>query len=623
MERASKDGDDLFGTAPTSREQSVSTGLEAPAHHLAGVFVPSETDGGNLGERSAAEIGQGKLLNVCEPSTVLMASEGSHNPAVSALEARCTAKKTTGEADQYASRNAVDVPQAEEPRGSPIGSPDAKRVQNAPITETITDRPARPGSSMIGKPYNVMQDVMRKVRNHLSRHRRTLTEDTPEMEQCHRGSCQYVLNDKQVQDIVEIVFREMCEHGFGDGDWRPASKQAGRVLPPRKAIRKPSCLTNIIESPVSNAADPATTITEPETAYFSRNESEGHVRAKVRSSETSTTTILSRDGITGIRWKSDLSQPDDVETDAMKQHAENDSQDKSHERSDVNAPAAEDTTRTSHASPKSPDAAQLRGFSIGSQLVSQINKTKTKGSESTGEEINDLTDMTSFPPLKARHCTADWQSSPAEPASERPCDDSMYHLGIDARSSAVLPMPHLTDSPTVSPECDTDPVRDDMFNYKLPPCSPKLERRASEAVVSGLLRPKYSALVNSSGHHSTAKHLKRSKSTHFADLPEPAKPQAAEEEPGFLQKLTRKLSSVFQSTDTSPTILTPAPSLASQAVSRKASDALLVARPAANDQGPEIGYISEPEPSAVYQAMNLVKPSKPGSHRRNASEDNT
>ncbi|TDZ14840.1 hypothetical protein Cob_v012271 [Colletotrichum orbiculare MAFF 240422] len=274
----------------------------------------------------------------------------------------------------------------------------------------------------------------------------------------------------------------------------------------------------------------------------------------------------------------------------MKQHAENDSQDKSHERSDVNAPAAEDTTRTSHASPKSPDAAQLRGFSIGSQLVSQINKTKTKGSESTGEEINDLTDMTSFPPLKARHCTAEWQSSPAEPASERPCDDSMYHLGIDARSSAVLPMPHLTDSPTVSPECDTDPVRDDMFNYKLPPCSPKLERRASEAVVSGLLRPKYSALVSSSGHHSTAKHLK---------------------------------SSVFQSTDTSPTILTPAPSLASQAVSRKASDALLVARPAANDQGPEIGYISEPEPSAVYQAMNLVKPSKPGLHRRNASEDNT
>ncbi|KAJ3953340.1 hypothetical protein N0V92_010193 [Colletotrichum tropicale] len=186
----------------------------------------------------------------------------------------------------------------------------------------------RPGLKARGKSHISMHDIVRKLRNHLSSNSRRQTgsseasarpastaqktpaDDIETASACRRGSCQYVLNDGEVQDVVEIVVHEMYKHGVGRVDKdQGAALQPGEEVP-RQVIRKPSCLMNALEPQVSDVAEPATTISLPETAFFARSQSDGQIRARVRSSKVSMTTILSKDNVTDIRWEADETKPE-------------------------------------------------------------------------------------------------------------------------------------------------------------------------------------------------------------------------------------------------------------------------------------------------------------------------
>ncbi|KAF3801983.1 hypothetical protein GCG54_00015206 [Colletotrichum gloeosporioides] len=186
----------------------------------------------------------------------------------------------------------------------------------------------RPGLKARGKSHLSMHDIVRKVRNHLSSNSRRQTgsseaspqpaptaqkkaaDDIKTASTCRRGSCQYVLNDGEIQDVVEIVVHEMCKHGVGPVDKdQGATLQPGEEVP-RQVVRKPSCLMNALGPQVSDVAEPATTISLPETAFFARSQSDGQIRARIRSSKVSLTTILSKDNVTDIRWAADDTKPE-------------------------------------------------------------------------------------------------------------------------------------------------------------------------------------------------------------------------------------------------------------------------------------------------------------------------
>ncbi|KAI8156942.1 hypothetical protein K4K49_006750 [Colletotrichum sp. SAR 10_70] len=679
----------------------------------------------------------------------------------------------------------------------------------------------RPGLKPRGKSHISMHDIVRKVRNHLSSNSRRQTgsseastrpastaqktpaDDIETASVCRRGSCQYVLNDGEVQDVVEIVVHEMCKHGVGPVDKdQDVALQPGQEVP-RQVVRKPSCLMNALEPQVSDVAEPATTISLPETAFFARSQSDGQIRARVRSSKVSMTTILSKDNVTDIRWAADDTKPENEsqgdpkdgpkekadgessaeagsaakaktegdqeqpnDNKAAAQDIENTENDEAgefsgtpetpaagprlHEISDcdmddlsdyaidhqstTNPPPAENSTTkdvdtkssnainpelnksdteaktpdavepkldSKEASPgadqaeesplkqnglddaegrrlkqasnpddptsmevdvisteavdpnkldakadgmKAPDADQgdpqqldvstsddkaaesktltsrfletflkssddtaADGASGDSKIPREASLQKENSKSSIDNGLDDQQDVTSFHPLGKRRGTHEWQSPPYGAIPEEQETDDMYHLGVDAKPGGAVPA---TDSNVSRPDTTTR-YNFSMFNRSVfgegtHDAISKPGRRVSEASIMA---------VGAAAPRSTDKVLYRSRSAHFADVSNP--------DPGFLQKLTRKLSSVFQTPPQTPVMRAPAPSLESTAISRKASESHVPGDPSEGGEADTAGYISEPEPSSVYQAMTVSKPAKAEAQRRSiCSEDN-
>ncbi|KAF4418476.1 hypothetical protein CGCF415_v015524 [Colletotrichum fructicola] len=685
----------------------------------------------------------------------------------------------------------------------------------------------RPGLMARGKSHISMHDIVRKVRNHLSSNSRRQTgsseaspqpaptaqktpaDDIETASVCHRGSCQYVLNDGEVQDVVEIVVHEMCKHGVG-----PVDKDQGVVLQPgdevpRQVVRKPSCLMNAFGPQVSDLVEPATTISLPETAFFARSQSDGQIRARVRSSKVSMTTILSKDNVTDIRWAADDTKPENEpqgdakdgptgkpdgessaeagsaakakaqgdqeqpnDNKAAAQKMENTKNDAAgdvpgtaetpaagprlHEISDcdmddlsdyaidnqptTNPPLAENSTTkdvntkgsyainqeldnggteaktpeaveskldskealpgadqadefpmkqsglddaergglkqasnpddsitkevdpsphevdSSSAGPdlnkldakedgtKVPDADQedpqqvevltsddkpaesktlksrfletflkpsndtaADGASGHSEIPREASLQKENSKSSIDHGLDDQQDVTSFHPLSKRHGTHEWHSPPYGAIPEEQETDDLYHLGVDARPGGAVPA---TDSNNSRPD-PTTTYNFGLFNRSVfgegtYDATLKPGRRVSEASIMA---------VGAAAPRSTDKVLYRSRSAHFADV--------SNSDPGFLQKLTRKLSSVFQTPPQTPVMRAPAPSIESTAISRKASESHVPGDPSEGGEADTAGYISEPEPSSVYQAMTVSKPAKAEAQRRSiCSEDN-
>ncbi|KAF4919768.1 hypothetical protein CGCVW01_v007538 [Colletotrichum viniferum] len=306
--------------APAIRRPSRCMSVDANGNAIPPDHVPKaigETlDVGNLANNPA----QGKLHRVLLGTHVADGSlTGMKDPGLRPQEASKSSSNTApGQTPQPMSTN-------KQPRSKSAAPKVPSSTTNGGGSISSSKRP---GLKARGKSYISMHDIVRKVRNHLSSNSRRQTgsseasprpastaqktpaDDIETASVCRRGSCQYVLNDGEVQDVVEIVVHEMYKHGVG-----PVDKDQGAALQPgeevsRQVVRKPSCLMNALGPQVSDVAEPATTISLPETAFFARSQSDGQIRARVRSSQVSMTTILSKDNVTDIRWAADDTKPE-------------------------------------------------------------------------------------------------------------------------------------------------------------------------------------------------------------------------------------------------------------------------------------------------------------------------
>ncbi|KAL2873599.1 hypothetical protein SGCOL_011235 [Colletotrichum sp. CLE4] len=454
---------------------------------------------------------------------------------------------------------------------------------------------------------------MGKVRNRLAGQRKTrdISSTGPEEETtCNQASCQYLLTDDEVQDFVEIVFKEMCKHITTLED-AAHNQQATDALVQTRLARKPSCLKTAIELQPARAADPATTISEPEASFFTRSATDGQVRPRSVARPPPITTIVSRDSITDIRWLADQQEdrvdqkPDSDEPDPPVSAASQTNSSMFNVSSNI-----EGLSRTSDSDAAS-EAPDFHNFSLGSEFVNNFNLQKENVKEFSVDD--GASSITSFPSLPQRHCTDEWLSTPASLVTLEHEDKgkvNMYHLGIDARLGSIAPISEQIakkdpDHSTIDVVVSTS---DDSATTKTKP-----SRRGSEALLDLHARPE-KKVPDSSPKNG------RRRSAHFADR---LVQETRKAEPGFMQQITRKISSVFQSPASSGrTTRAPAPSEVDDEVTGKTGGELGASRPAAGIGGPGVECLSEPEPDAVYQAMVISKPTKDKKQRRSpCSED--
>lgn len=402
----------------------------------------------------------------------------------------------------------------------------------------------------------LMQGIMGKVRNHLAEYRQiqsSLSGDSNVSGMCPRASCQYFLDDSQIQHVVEIVFQEMCNNSSdlestSVTQHKSLEGASGKLL----ATRKPSCLTKAIEPHASTTAGPATTINEPQTSFFTRSSSDGLIRAKIRSPQAPLTTIISRQSITDIRWLANMQagiiEPEhqSLASDTPKAPAPTHSD---YYSTTVNVSSIDDGPGHAPIYMAEPDTPNFHGFSMDSRLVN-ISKQQESAKIDISEENKT---MTSFPTLPTRHCTIEWQS-PLDSCvtTGDHGNDDIYYLGIDAR--------------LVTSEIETR------------------------------------------------------MSTHS---PEP--PKSLKSKPSFMQRITRKISSVFQNPRSSGATRVPAPSESDEPNSAGFTETCNARHPDAEDEdeGPVLGYFSETEPDEVYKDIPSSRQVKLNPQRRSTcSEDN-
>ncbi|KAK1478481.1 hypothetical protein CCUS01_04826 [Colletotrichum cuscutae] len=675
MRDPSEFDDEEFRTAPSTREHSLSVNRTPTVTQLPGVFVPSCHNGTviyptttqidpNLGRRPSI-VPPGppttldcSLLSNGDAETMTWAPQASpvfrrpsrcmsmdqtrtqaHNhclpPAAAAAVTKgdlsgnkCLAgesQNTSSGRTNHKSGTGLTSNIQHGPTTMPIrgrrdisgshSSINGRHSRHSSRSEHLSDTPRRSSHSIWGKPNTLMQQIMGKVRVRLAGQRTTpaISPDDPDGgTPCNKASCQYVLTDDQVQDVVEIVFKEMCKHNTTMED-AIKTQQATDTAVQTNLARKPSFLKTAIEPRPARAADPATTINEPETSFFNRSAVDGQVRSRSVARPAPITTIVSRDSITDIRWLADtLAEHSDQTREPVSDASVVQTSAVSRTNSSMFNVSSiiEELSRASDSDTLS-DTTDFHGFSLGSHLVGELGRQKENLKESSVDD--EASSITSFPSLPQRHCTDEWLSTPASLVPLQHQDESkvnMYHMGIDARLGSVAPIskdsPRRDSDRSMSHEVDL-PL-DDPASVKNKP-----SHRDSEALSDSHACGENKALGE------LAKNTRR-RSAHFA---EPLVQDTRKPEPGFMQQITRKISSVFQRTPSSScTTRAPAPSEVDDEVTGKAGGELGASRPAAGTGGSGVDCLSEPEPDAVYQAMVLSKPTKDKKQRRSTcSED--
>ncbi|KAK1724916.1 hypothetical protein CaCOL14_010611 [Colletotrichum acutatum] len=675
MNDPSEFDDEEFRTAPSTREHSLSVNRPPTVTQLPGVFVPSCHNGTviyptttqrdpNFGRRPSI-VPPGppttldcSLLSNGDIETMTWAPQASpvfrrpsrcmsmdqtrtqaHNHCLPPAAAEAVAKgnlsgnkclasdsqnsssrRTTHRSGPDLTSNIYHGPTTTPIRGrrNNSGSHSSINVRysrHSSRSEHLSDTPRRSGHSIWGKPNTLMQQIMGKVRVRLTSQRRTpgiASNDPDGATLCNKATCQYVLTDDQVQDVVEIVFKEMCKHNKTMEDViKP--QQANNTVVQTKLARKPSFLKTAIELQHARAADTATTISEPETSFFTRSATDGQVRSRSVARPAPITTIVSRDSITDIQWLADTlaeqsNQTREPVSDAFELPTSAVSQTNS---SMFNVSRIIEGLNRDSDSDAVSDVPDFHGFSLGSQHVDELNRQKENVKETSVD--NEASSITSFPSLPQRHCTSEWLSAPATliPLEHEDKDKvNMYHLGIDARLGSIASirkdLPHGDFDHGTTHEVDL-PLNDP------PSVNTKPSHRGSEALVD-LHSPSETKLPGQLPENV------RRRSAHFA---EPLVQDTRKPEPGFMQQITRKISSVFQSSPSSSrTTRAPAPSEVGDEAIGNAVGELGASRPATGTVGPGVDCLSEPEPDAVYQAMVLSRPTKDKKKRRSTcSED--
>ncbi|KAL0933922.1 uncharacterized protein CTRU02_210721 [Colletotrichum truncatum] len=322
-------------------------------------------------------------------------------------------------------------------------SPTAGLASNQSEGDVIAFESRSIDSRIRERYHSLMQVVARKLRNHLSSH--TLFQKKPIQDTlnktltCHRQSCQYLLGERQIEDVVEIVFREICNHNDGFVDSLGAFDRDRDKTDTNQtwAIKRPSCIINAIEPQISAPADPATTISEPQISFFTRSKADGQTHVRVRSPQASITTILSRDSITNIQWLADKHSTITEIRDnrGLSERQANESPECC--STPVGGFSASNGPMRASNSDKDSGMPDLPAAYSGQESDVKVKKQQQSKSTAKVENDDDQEQMISFPPLGKRHCTNEWQIPPTQVIFEDPDKSCLHYLGIDAKSEGA------------------------------------------------------------------------------------------------------------------------------------------------------------------------------------------
>ncbi|KAF6802133.1 hypothetical protein CMUS01_15449 [Colletotrichum musicola] len=425
----------------------------------------------------------------------------------------------------------------------PAGQPDALGLhQPSPDPEGLLldgaeqEETSSPTPGQVKRRRHILRRVVRKVRSHMVKQPLEDPEGsttTPHpTAQCRRGSCEYTLTDRQVQDIVEIICRELCNHSrqvdaeqVPDGKGPKMLGTSGEVH--TGLVRKPSCLSTAIEPQAPGAADPTPTTIEPPPAIFTlgtlKTAHSGEEAAAAQSPATGepnsgkswdqavdgeadhatgqaprssapasaggspTSSAFPSSGlVSSLKAMLGSTKPTKEETKELEPPG-NANADTSPARSDTpevnetaqHSPTTErddplqaSTTKPTLSSNDGGKIPDFHGFSIGSQLVSEVNQRKDslrKNSlqQSTDGQNDTPPEFVSFPAPNQG-----LQRPPSGLDGQEQEIDNMFHLGIDARtgtSISVLKLPQVPPSPQITQKVlSQENVFDSSFSFNCP-----------------------------------------------------------------------------------------------------------------------------------------------------------
>ncbi|KAF6803377.1 hypothetical protein CSOJ01_10956 [Colletotrichum sojae] len=486
----------------------------------------------------------------------------------------------------------VEVPASVQPDAlglhRPSPDPEGLLLDGAEQEEASAPTPGQ-----VKRRRDILRRVVRKVRSHMVKQplgdpEGGTTAPHPTA-QCRRGSCEYTLTDRQVQDIVEIICRELCNHSkqvdaeqFPDGKHPKTLGTSGEVH--TGVVRKPSCLSNAIEPQAPGAADPTPTTIESTPAIFSlgtlkiahsgeeaaatqslptsepnsdksRDQAvdgqADHATGQVPRSSTqasagespTSSTVPSGGLMSSLKAMLGSTKPTKEESKEPEapENANTDTRPARSDTPEVNetaqhSPTAErddplpaSTTKPTLSPNDGGKVPDFHGFSIGSQMVSEVNQRreslrKNSLRQSTDGQNDTPPEFVSFPAPNQG-----LQTPPSGLDGQEQEIDNMFHLGIDARmgtSISVLKLPQVPPSPQITQKI----------------LSQENSMPVDEPLVSDV-------------------------------------PNVEKAKPSLVHKLSRKISSVFRPSAPSPLRKPPAEAITSGNVSKIVSEALVASRP--------------------------------------------
>jgi len=359
---------------------------------------------------------------------------------------------------------------------------------------------SRDGSSSTGDKGGVspqlderlVQGIMDKIQNRLVYQERAATDvqgPGPHGGTVHPDGTGWLLESSHLRMIIQTVLQEDRSSKRQSSMELRSKSHIGSFRQTKTLIKRPSLSSNAIELHSSTVADPATTISQPQTSFLSRSLDSGRVYTRFRPHEPKTT-IVSRRSITDIKWLNNSNDTAITRWGTLETFGRASNQ----RLSACDSKFSVSTLRAVSASTTPPQDrfASFRGFSGSQRGTSTPHNSNKENSPNASTPVKRFS-LESFPALLKREGTQDWLSPPAELASTPPAQetDDMYHLGIDARSGSVAPVPTVViEEPVKQRQCNRELFHEDIFGsgmYSIP-----VTRRATEASITSLLSPELS-----------------------------------------------------------------------------------------------------------------------------------
>ncbi|KAM5375701.1 hypothetical protein ACJZ2D_005884 [Fusarium nematophilum] len=317
-------------------------------------------------------------------------------------------------------------------------------------------------SDVLNTGLGVSQDMVKKVNNRLRtvRHLRDhLHIVDSEGKSVREADGLYLVGDKDIRDVVRIVIEDMqrCGH-IVDPERRCTKGSAGsRSLPRLDEVAK------AIIPPSVTVADPATTISLPQTSYASINAIDMQVHTKTRGTGSdATTTVVSRRSVAEITWAQNY-PPNYNLASSIHGRAVSDCCSPTH---GALSSCFEDR-RQSHPAMVNGEFV-LRHYTTSKSTAEILSDIMCKKGIEKKQRVSDGTVITSFPRLLSRHCTNDWLSPPADIEDlKQPTSSTLYQQGIDAhRGNMSAASSNSHEEPLKPRQCNRSLFGDNPFSSK-------------------------------------------------------------------------------------------------------------------------------------------------------------